>query len=161
MYKRQTDDKYVAVALAAVRATCLVHALVAEDKTTIPAARPSPVLSYLSLPRGFSRGSPRQDLKLLPPLTCVVDEAVKPVGPSQNLVAQLVHAAQRAQVRDHTLHPLTLSTSFHELDGCVDGGLSTTVHEYGRAVLGEFRCGVPACGEYDVSYAGGILVRAQ
>ncbi len=95
--------------------------------------------------RGFARGDLDQDLELLLPRTCIVDEAVESVRSSQNLVAQVVHAAQRAHVCHDTLHPLfALSTPFHKIDGFLDHGLSTAVHDDGSAVPGESRRRVPA-----------------
>lgn len=78
------------------------------------------------------------------PLACVIEEAVEPVGPSQNLVAQVVHSAQRAQVGNNTFNPLAVPFSLYELDGLFYGGFSAAVNDDARAFLGESRGRVPA-----------------
>ena len=78
------------------------------------------------------------------PLACIVEEAVKPIGPSQNLVAQMVHPSQRAQVGYDAVHPLTLPVVLDELDGLLYGRFSAAMDDNARAFLGESRGRVPA-----------------
>ena len=69
-------------------------------------------------------------------LACIVEEAVEPVGPSQNLVAQVVHPAQRAQVGNDALHLLAFPLSPDELDGLFHGRFSAAMDDHARAFLG-------------------------
>lgn len=77
-------------------------------------------------------------------LARVVDEAVQPIHPRQNFVAQLVHAPYRAHVSDDPLN-LSIATALpsYELYRLSHRGFPSTVNDNSRALFHQTRGCVP------------------
>lgn len=77
--------------------------------------------------------------------TCVIDEAIEPVRPSQDLVAELLHATQRANVGHKPFHLRELAAlAPDERNRVANGSFPSAVNENGCALPGQAGCCVPA-----------------